>query len=228
MVRCKPHFLRFLTACMLWAGMATASQAQDSLETNTWVKRNAVKINIFALMNGDLPLSFERRIKKKYSVLGGLGFTSKDLFWELGRNFNDLDLRAFSDPLLGFSIHMGARVYYSERFPALKGAYFEALIRYRYYRSWVSVCNEPTSVTVQFPYLRESRNVSDFLLLFGYQINTRQHFILDFYLGAGLRFREGMTVRCREESGIGLIPGRVHELEYSPKFAVGMKIGFGL
>lgn len=193
-----------------------------------WPRRHTIKIGVLEMINGNLPILFERRIRNGLSAQLGLGLTSKDGIWELSRVFDNLDTRTNTEALMGFSARLSLRYYFTGKTAAPRGPYFETMYRFRYYHGWVSTCNDPTAVSIQNPYLKETRNVSDLLFHVGHQVNTHSHFVMDFYVGGGLRYREGFTVRCIEADGIAPMPGRVHEVKYGPKFSFGFTLGFGL
>jgi hypothetical protein len=182
---------------------------------------NLIKINPLLVLNGDIPLYYERRIKDRFSIEGGIGFTHMDYIYHsyvLYDEYGEEERRAKP----GYSLMVSAKFYPSSYTKALDEFYFGPEIRFRRYNTEVEDC-ETTSFS---GYLPEYRMVTDFKITVGYITYLTDEVILDFYGGIGMRSRNVSLAYCDHTS---LNPIMIYDnyTDMVPLFSAGIKLGFG-
>ena len=184
---------------------------------------NLVKINPLLILNGDIPVYFERRIKNQLSVEGGVGVTYNDYIYN-GFNLADTDLYDENrEYKLGYSVVGSVKFYPSRYTKALDEFYFGPEIRFRKYNSQLSEYSSNDVLLGTYP---EHRTLIDFKLMIGYIAYASDFVIFDFYGGVGMRSRD-VSFAYLDYSGTG------EEIKYdsykdmAPVLSAGVKIGFG-
>jgi hypothetical protein len=179
-----------------------------------------IKINPLLILNGDIPIYVERRIKDQISLEGGIGFTHMDyvtnIFTVNNQNGNP-DVRK-ANP--GYSLMVAAKFYPSKYTKALDEFYFGPEIRYRKYNTEVQDCSSPSSAI----FIPETRILTDFKLTIGYISYISDRVIVDFYGGIGMRSRNITSYSCNSSS-TAMVLKQVNDMV--PVISAGIKLGFG-
>lgn len=183
------------------------------------------KTNPLQLLSGNFPVLFEYRFAKPLSFEVGLGMTSFDALYELGRaasgNTGPITVR----PDLGYSGSLALRYYFSDFNAPMTGGYFSPQIEHRYFSNICSTCQQWNTNGQQL-FLQETRRQTYFRILIGYQTIGFSNFLLDFYGGLGLRYRDAYVVTCSTEPGTGSVPIITHRQGVAPTVSMGFKLGF--
>jgi len=191
--------------------------SQYSSEKSGIYKKNALKINPLLIVNGEIPIYYERSLNKHFALEAAIGITFKnylgDFLDELDDEFNSFDNEEIlSNP----SFKLGLR-YYTEGV-GLDGFYFSVEYAKRKYSS--SVLLVPG-----VPAFKEETSINEFKLIVGNQEhNYWDSFFIDYYAGVGVRNQNisevgetfgnvrGYTINKRDKSG--------------PALYLGLKVGF--
>jgi hypothetical protein len=183
---------------------------------------NLIKINPLLVLNGDIPIYYERRIMDRLSIEGAIGITHMDYIYQGITTENYEEERRAK---LGYSLMISAKFYPSNHTKALDEIYFGPEIRHRRYNTEVEDCGN-TSLTGFIP---EYRTLTDFKLTVGYISYISDNVIFDFYGGVGLRSRNISYAYC-DDIYNGSSYNAVMEFEkindFVPIISAGIKIGF--
>lgn len=177
----------------------------------------AFKIDPLTIVSGDMPIFLEYKLKEQFSIELGFGFTTSQ--------FNLLNIEmmenAPSDEQapLGFSIRINPRYYLPNYDEAINGYYISPQFLYRKYNSLYE-----TGGNVLTPDLKLQRTQTDFKLVFGFQNIEDYAFLLDYYIGVGIRKTNKDVVSIDNSNNY-----KVSNLDVmSPSFTLGVKVGLAL
>lgn len=228
------NYLRILTLLVFLAcgslphSLFSATDLALSSDSTTSKRKFALKASPLQLLSGNFPLLFEWKAGKNVGFEVGGGATSYDPFYELGRRIRepngDIEVR----PDLGFSASLGLRYYFSSNNPAMEGGYFSFMGEYRRYNDICAMCQTGWGQPQvnQLLFLKEARNQTYVRTLLGYQIITPSNFLIDLYLGLGLRYRYNQVVECVSETNGLRRPSLQTVQGITPTFSMGLKLGF--
>jgi len=129
-------------------------------------KKSILKVNTFSIINGDIPITYEKAIHDYVSFEAGVGYLLPYYFADFisGNIFNEIKV----NPSFGYSIWLAAKYYYSGDAPF--GAYNSIQYRRKYYFN----NTEPIIF-------------NDVILQLGKQYIISEWFVIDINVGAGLR-----------------------------------------
>jgi len=195
----------------------------------------AIKVNPLLIINGDVPLLIERKIKDNFTVEAGLGITFKDLiFNSIYKNpqASQLSLRSIDTRQypIGYSLSLAAKYYFSVEEPnKVEGSYFSAEIRYRNYKSQALKCdaNALSSSTLADDWVNESRELTDIKISYGNIQYISNRFFLEFYSGVGIRLRNIYHAYCSDYTPLTNTV-LLHQQDIRPLLSVGIKMGVAL
>lgn len=174
----------------------------------------AIKIDPLLIVAGDIPLFFEAKISKQFSTEFALGFTSSQF------NLMNIDMieNAPTDVQapLGYSIRVAPRFYLPNYDEAINGYYVSTQLLLRKYNSLYDNSNGGLAQNLEL-----TKQQTDFKLLFGFQNIEDYAFLLDYYVGIGIRKTSNDMI---EIDGNGdAIVNNIETL--LPSFTLGVKIG---
>lgn len=174
----------------------------------------AIKIDPLLIISGDIPLFFETKISKQFSVELGLGFTSSQ--------YNLLSIDMIENaPIdeqapLGYSFRVAPRFYLPNYDEAINGYYVSTQLLLRKYNSLYD--NSSSGIKQNLELIKQQ---TDFKVLFGFQNIEDYAFLLDYYVGVGLRKTSNDIIE-RDNNGNAYITNLETLL---PTFTIGVKIG---
>lgn len=189
--------------------------------------KNAIKINPLLVLNGEIPIYFERVLFSSFTAEFAIGITYVDYIGNLlddsDKNYESSDRdQVHSNP----SFKLGLR-YYSGGI-ALDGFYFALEYAKRKYSITKEVIifdynnnKETTS------YFKEENSINEFKLIVGSQThNYWDNFFFDYYGGVGIR-NESYTEIVEDFSNPNFTTYKLEAFKKSgPAFYLGLKIGF--
>ncbi|RMG83907.1 MAG: hypothetical protein D6707_00145, partial [Bacteroidetes bacterium] len=146
--------------------------------------KNIVKINATSIINGDLPVYYERPLTNSFSVELGAGLLLPYYFPEIFFP-DETDYEPITNSNLGYSLWFFPKIYL---FSPSEFSYVGFMYRRRAYQ------NEQTVI------------YNDFTISSGYQINPVKRLVLDIYLGVGIRFKTQESLDIKNESIGTIIP----------------------
>ncbi len=220
-----------LIVFFLLTAMIAHSQERDSSRTVTTVtyskvgfertKRdneifNLIKINPLAIVLGDIPIAYERRIAEHISVGGSIGMTYADLIYEaIHQGYVYNTDRNFK---LGYLFSANINYYPSRHTPALEEFYFGADFRYRHFGSEARPCEGGA-------WFDEKRNTFDVQFIFGYIHFVSDRVFFDFYGGFGMRKRIAERAEC-DQNGVIDVSVIRETNDALPTGSGGFRLGF--
>lgn len=204
-------------------GMELHASPSDSTHQRNY--KLAFKANPLQLLSGNFPVLFEYRFAKPLSFEAGLGMTSFDALYELGRAISSNTGPVTVRPDVGYSGSISLRYYFSDFNVPMTGGYFSPQVEHRYFSNLCSTCQQWNTGSQQ-RFLQETRRQTYFRILLGYQTIGYSNFLFDFYGGVGLRYRDAYVVTCSTEPNTGSLPILVRRQGVAPTFSMGFKMGF--
>ena len=220
-------FLRICFITFLSFHLFQVCLAQDESPTAIDSK-NHIKINPALAFSGDIPLYYERVINRKFSVEVGVGVTLRNYVQDVFDLVDDID-PATRKTRIGYSGRATLRYFPDPYYPAPIGWYFFAQVQYKLFENWAKDC-DPLTGKSNSNLLPESKVLTDLRLGFGMQeMLAGERFIIDYYFGLGLRFKETEILIC-EEQETNPTPKYISFIEKKPEtlpnLALGLKLGF--
>jgi hypothetical protein len=195
-----------------------AYQSTDSL----YAVRNTFKIDPLQVINGDIPLLFEKYITKHISVELGLGVTRRNFLspvfeYDLDNLSRSVKIRTQPSFKIGFR-------YYFDNNEELDGFYVSPEYNYRVNRKDFLVLDSIGNTTGSE--FIDKRTYTDLKLVIGRQVlSYSSNFLVDYYLGFGFRSKKLNEVHQL----IGNSEDYFYEVKNENKIAffIGIKLGFG-
>lgn len=191
-------------------------------------QKNKISFNPLGLLIGDYPLYYERMFGNTFSVEIGVGVTYENYAGNLFRygvldNSADGFTRSYT---LGNTYSISPKVYFED--DEFEGSYLAFCYRHRMYKSDAT---EYAGTAFASP-IKESAKLNSFTFNYGYVFTLGKGFILDYYLGLGLRFADIAEAQEIETSS-NTYPysttttyEAVHEKKVSPTGVMGFKLGY--
>lgn len=172
--------------------------------------KNSLSIGLVQLLDGYLPVMYERRLNDRISIAVGAGPTFHPYYTDLGLAIYDegsstgsyeVDNKYYSykyrtvQPGFGFTI---SPRFYSE--DAMDGVYFSPTFEYKHFRFQSQKANETLSFgspsgynSDELPHtpatVAESMSCYDLIAIVGGQYQLRGHLGMGWYVGIGARYR---------------------------------------
>ena len=164
----------------------------DSIQDNSYYfddggiseSKNLVKINVLSIVNGDLPVYYERIIGKSFSIEFGAGILLPYYIPELPQLF--LDEPEIENPDFGHSLWIHPKYYIQHEAPELN--YLGIQFRRRSYTQ----DNQAIIFT-------------DLTFNYGLQLILGKRFVFDYNVGVGFSFKTQKSLNIEKEiSGVAL------------------------
>jgi hypothetical protein len=195
----------------------------------------AIKINPLLIINGDIPVLIERKIKDNITVEAGLGITFKDfIFNSFYKNpqASQLDLQSVDTRQypIGYSLSFAAKYYFSVEEPnKVEGSYLSAEVRYRNYKSQALKfdANALSNSISPDDWVNESRELTDIKISYGNIQYISNRFFMEFYSGIGIRLRNIYHAYYSDYTGLTNTV-LLHQQDIRPLVSVGIKLGVAL
>ena len=181
-----------------------------------------IKVNPLLIFSGDIPIYYERRLGKFFSVEFGIGITQFDYMYEIGL-LNDYISDIERTPKIGYSIRSSGKFYPSKYTRALDEMYFGMTLKYKRYNTELVQCGSSN-----IPDFSEYRNLLDVLLSGGYVFYISDMVLFDVYAGVGIRSRTVFRGECENNGPVGIVVNPSLQKRVLPNLSLGVKFGFGL
>lgn len=183
---------------------------------------NLIKVNTMAILVGDLPLYYERRLGDQISVEAGLGLTySYDLLDRLfGLTSESYEGRS---PRLGYSARAAFHFFPDKYVAAPENWYFGPEIQLRHYGSSLVSCGSAQNLTP----VNEHRNLLDLKVTGGYIAFASNSVFFEFYGGLGMRYKSLYYASCDYTGPVTIIQQPNRTGSWGPTISMGIKFGFG-
>jgi len=212
---------------------------QDSANKDMPVYRHLLKISPLQILNGNIPIFYERKLNRKLSLEVSAGITFEDYIFDATYNDPQFSTQP-SSPIRtyepGYSLSGSLKYYPSNLLQALQGFYFAPLIGYSSYRSQAEIPGSNNSIygpgyTVPAGQIQESITFTDFSINFGYIMYIENLIPIEFYGGMGARLRNisrAYNVTSTTNNTTGTTTELVPTIsDIKPTISFGVKIGLG-
>ncbi|MCK4662030.1 MAG: hypothetical protein KAT68_04150 [Bacteroidales bacterium] len=147
--------------------------------------RNLVKINFLSIINGDIPVYYERILSKSIGIEVGVGLLLPYYCFEISNLFSE-DTK-IENPDYGYSLWIQPKYYFQQKAPELN--YFGIQLRQRNYNQ--------DNQTIVF---------TDLTINLGLQFIIRKRIIFDYNVGVGCRFINEKSADINKSFGGLAIP----------------------
>ncbi len=183
------------------------------------------------LLNGEIPLYYERALNTSFSAEIALGMTFKDYIGDLWRSLDE-DLEKDNQKINShFSYKLALRYYTGG--VALDGFYFALEYANRKHTQDLSIDSygynylTGTTHTRTYNFVEEQFH-NEFKMIFGAQEHDYwDNFFLDYYIGVGIDKRKISSIEYHQENTTGINTYRLEKIEDTkPRFYLGIKLGF--
>lgn len=138
--------------------------------------KNLIKLNILSIINGDLPVYYERVLSKSFSIEIGAGILFPYYIPELPQLSSDS--HRIENPDYGYSLWIHPKYYLQDQAPEL--TYFGIQLRRRNY-------NQDNETIIY----------TDVTLNYGLQLYFGKRFVFDYNIGIGFRFETDKAIDIR-------------------------------
>ena len=193
--------------------------------------KNAIKFNPLLLINGEIPLYYERAINSSFSAEIALGMTYRDYLGDLWRSLDDDGALENTKINSHFSYKLALRYYTGG--VALDGFYFSLEYANRKYSQDVIIesydYNMVTGTNVTtINNFTEQQFHNEFKMICGSQEHSYwDNFFIDYYIGVGVDKKTSSSIESKRDDLTGINTYTLEKLEESkPRFYLGMKLGF--
>ncbi len=183
--------------------------------------KNKISINPFSFLIGDYPLYYERMFGSAFSLELGAGVTHENFLrkftdFQSSANYpGDVVTRTYQ---LGSTYSISPKIYLDD--DCFEGTYIALYYRHRLYNSKVSGY-EGNPINPVDEYAR----INSFTFNMGYVLNLGKNFMLDYYVGLGIR-----TTTLSQFATDYSFGNTVYYAEYSkqtlPTGVMGLKLGY--
>lgn len=225
----KSYFISYLAAAIfvLWTGNQAGAQKMITFEsrsvTNSKYKKrrrqheddakNSVTMGFASLLNGYIPVYYERTIAPMLTVQVGAGFTFRSFMNDIGATIyedgyesdrfdgsNDYDINddyasyRYRKMKMGQYLSLAPRLYFRQS--ALNGAYIGPMVEYKNYRYAARLADVTANAALVYEEdevprasetLSEQMRCIDFTFNFGGHFQAANHVALGFNIGIGGR-----------------------------------------
>ncbi|MFH2143964.1 MAG: hypothetical protein ABIJ97_16180 [Bacteroidota bacterium] len=145
--------------------------------------KNIVKLNVLAIINGDLPVSYEKTLTNLFSIEVGVGLLLPYYFPEVPQVFEDET--EIENPDFGYSLLVNPKFYLQHKAPELN--YLGVQYRRRNY-NLIDNTIVYTDITINC----------------GLQLNFAKRFVVDYNVGLGYRFKKGGATNSYNISNVAI------------------------
>lgn len=205
-------------------------------KSNEGLKKNTIKFNPLLILNGEIPVYYERALTESFTAEVGIGMTFKNYmknFWQQAIDESYEDFRYEEKEEKTNSHHtfkLGARYYTGG--VALDGFYFALEYANRKYSTDLTLTNSKSTlggfnrqdVTESFTV---SDHFSEFKIIAGSQtFNYWDNFFADSYFGIGIRQNNATVLTSDDDSNGNIVYQLKKESSSAPSFYLGFKVGF--
>jgi len=181
---------------------------------------HALKMAPLLILNGEIPVYYERRIGDHLSIELGLGITHQDYLYQgLQEEFYSDEDR---ETQYGYSMALGLKFFPSKYTMAIDEMYFGPDIRYKNYNTTLIGCEGLTVGPVE-----ETRQVIDYKLTGGFIYWVADRVMFDLYAGLGMRTKNVVEAYCEQIGPVTVNVLQSTSKETGPVVTVGFKFGFG-
>ncbi len=188
---------------------------------------NLIKFNPYMILHGYLPLAYERLLLGRLGVELGGGPTTKDffyhVFWDMDGGL-DSNKGEFAEAKLGYGLHGALRLYLSQgRDGPPAGAFLAMQLQHRVHRWTQNYDLQLTNTQGRLISRENSRELTDFVFLAGYQAIFIGGLVVECNGGLGVRNRvvERYRVDFSETTLVEDRPGKATLV-----FPVNVKVGY--
>ncbi|MBL7962686.1 MAG: hypothetical protein JNM31_02465 [Flavobacteriales bacterium] len=189
--------------------------------------KNVVKANPLLFLRGELPFFYERALTPKLSLEVGVGVTFRDyLSFSLGGQTASADYGAGTTIVPRLSYHVGARFYLTDDLEP-QGWYLQFAMAHLEYVTDITEKNSDGQFSDRT--LRDERIFNDLRGLFGFQmLSGTSNWLIDFYGGLGMRFRDMTIVTERTDLATSQWTYTTEQVDdIVPVLYAGFKVGLG-
>ncbi len=183
----KKHFILILLFVLISSSIELIAQ-NDSIKDNSYYfddsgiseAKNIVKLNILSIINGDLPLYYERILSKSISIEVGVGLLLPYYIPELPQILSE-EASDIKNPDLGYSLWIHPKLYIFHEAPEL--SYIGMQLRRRNYNQDYQTFRY-TDITVNYgiQFIVGKRIVFDCNIGLGLFINAKKSTLNDSYI----------------------------------------------
>lgn len=209
------------------SGQIRVYDAYQPKNGSSYGAKNKISINPFSFLIGDYPLYYEHMFGSTFSIEVGAGVTHENFL----RRFTDFQTSAtYTDDevirtyQLGNTYSISPKIYLDD--DCFEGSYIALYYRHRLYNSEVSGY-EGNSINPVEEYAR----INSFTFNYGYVFHLVKNFMLDYYVGLGLR-TSTVSQFTANYTPINTYPYNTYtySAEYSkqtlPTGVMGLKLGY--
>ncbi len=166
------------------SGQVKVYESYQPSKGSSFIQKNKISINPLGVLIGDYPLYYERMLGNTFSLEIGAGVTYENYAGNLFRygnadTYNSNFTRVYT---LGNTYSISPKVYLDEAF---EGSYLAFCYRHRLYKN--DVTEYTGSATPIDEPIKESTKLNSLTFNYGYVFTLGKGFILDYYMGLGLR-----------------------------------------
>lgn len=184
----------------------------------------SIKLNPLLIVNGDMPIYVEHKFAEKLTAEVSLGMTYAN---QMNDYFDEQYYPQYMTKQneTGYSYSAALRYYPSNSYETMEGYYFAPEFRNRVYKATA------TEYMTRQINEKQTKNISEVRILFGYTNYFEDHLFIDFYTGVGYRTKAYHNMLGE---GSNIYTGQSFDANYtlyndtkiSPMLALGFKIGF--
>jgi len=144
-------------------------------------EKNKISINPLGLLIGDYPLYYERMFGNTFSVELGVGLTYENYMGNLTNNLDGTGSDYHRNFKLGSTYSISPKIYLDD--DNFEGSYLCVVYRHRMYNAEVVQYHDTKLDTP----MKEYNKLNSFTFNYGYVMNLGKGFLMDYYIGVGVR-----------------------------------------
>ena len=227
-MRFKPLLLFLLALGLLpLAAQAQVNAVGHRASRESDAPVNLIKFNPYMILHGYLPLSYERLLFGRLGVEVGGGPTTKDFFYHAFQEIDggiETEKGEFAEAKMGYGLFGALRLYLSDgRDEPPAGGFLAMQVQHRVHEWTQNYDLQLNSSRGQILTREQSRAITDFLFLAGYQGVFESGLTVEVNGGLGIRNRvvERYRVDYSENELIDDSPGKATIV-----FPLNIKVGY--
>lgn len=200
----------------------TITYSRTTREAEDHDKYNALRIDPIAVLIGEIPLYYERRLTNKLSVEAMVGITHSDYAYSIF-NLEFVGNTGDRESKFGYMFGGAIKFYPSSESFVFEGPFFGLDFRYKVYLTdLINTCS-PSSPSESFP---ERRSVFDAKLFGGYNWLLSESISVELYAGVGVRSQVIDGYICTGGNSPVTTFAKYDDSTERLAFSFGAKIGF--